>query len=259
MSKINYIAATITCLLLIGCTETADQSVKAQKVEIQSSVANKQSVETTPTIEKPVVETLLSDEEYRIEVNAVELGATKVKFSTSTNLPLPVQVMAGVSLKGQNPNDTWIGFNQKITLKTSEQTFILDFPEKPLPGGTFDAEVTFYPRWGAKNGNPIAAKIGKNVEGLNVIALTGDGQKAEDRMERDRMQLWIMENVNPATPYFESNMRKRLGISEPVAVSRMNPNIIKGHYFPKADMTIYVNVLKNEYVTFRKGRDTNGM
>lgn len=259
MSKINYLGATITCLLLIGCTETVDQSVKTQKVEIDSSVATEKSVETVPTIEKPVVETLLSDEEYRIEVNAVEMGPTKVKFSTSTNLPLPVQVMAGISLQGQNPNDTWIGFNQKITLKTSEQTFILDFPKKPLPGGTFDAEVTFYPRWGAKNGNPIAAKIGKNVEGLNVIALTGDGQKAEERMERDRMQLWVMENVNAATPYIESNMRSKLGYSETVAVTSMNPNIIKGHYFPKADMTIYVNTLKNEYVTFRKGRDTNGM
>ena len=259
MSKPNFIATTIASLMLIGCTETVDQSVKTQKIEIESSVANEKSVEAVPAIEKPVVETLLSDEEYRIEVNAVEMGPTKVKFSTSTNLPLPVQVMAGISLQGQNPNDTWIGFNQKITLKKSEQTFILDFPKKPLPGGTFDAEVTFYPRWGAKNGNPIAAKIGKNVEGLNVIALTGDGQKAEERMERDRMQLWVMENVNAATPYIESNMRSKLGYSEPVAVTRMNPNIIKGHYFPKADMTIYVNTLKNEYVTFRKGRDTNGM
>jgi len=120
-------------------------------------------------------------------------------------------------------------------------------------------EATFYPRWGAKNGNSIASQIGKNIEGVNQIRLTGDGQRAADRMEKDKMQLWIMENVNPATAYSESTMRAKLGASEPVAVTKMNPNIIKGHYFPKADMTIYVNTLKNEYVTFRKGRDTNGM
>lgn len=255
MTKTNFVSCALVAILLMGCENAVvgDDDVKQKTIE---------AVETSATPQPPkekLVETLLPDAEYEIQVSAVELGPTKVEVTTTTNLPLPVQVMAGVSLQGQKPEETWIGFNQKITLKTDTQTFVLDFPKKPLPTGIYDVEATFYPRWGAKNGNSIASQIGKNIEGVNQISLTGDGQRTADRMEKDKMQLWIMENVNPATAYNESTMRAKLGASEPVAVTKMNPNIIKGHYFPKADMTIYVNTLKNEYVTFRKGRDTNGM
>jgi len=263
MSKCNFLLVLSLTLLLASCGEPVEQAAELEKPKIERPASNTpvlvQTNEVTNTEEKVIIETLLADGEYMIDVKVEELGPTKVKFTTSTNLPLPVQVMAGISLQGQKPDDTWVGFNQKVKLKNKDQTFTLNFSKKPLPAGSFDAEVTFYPRWGAKNGNPIAAKIGSNIEGVSMIHLAGDGQNAEDRMARDKMQLWIMENVNPATPYIESRMRAQLGRSEPVEVIRMNPNIIKGHYFPKADMTIYVNVLKNEYVTFRKGRDTNGM
>ncbi len=263
MSKPNFPLVLLISLLLVSCGESVEQKVDPVKSKNELSAPNASTMEETATAiipeKKAVIETLLSDEEYMIDVKVEELGPTKVRFTTSTNLPLPVQVMAGVSLQGQNPDDTWIGFNERVTLKNKDQTFTLSFPQKPLPKGQFDAEVAFYPRWGAKDGNPVAAKIGSNIEGASEINLSGDGQNAEDRMARNKMQLWIMENVNPATPYVDSEMRAQLGSSEPVAVTRMNPKIIKGHYFPKANMTIYVNVLKSEYVTFRKGRDTNGM
>ncbi len=240
-----------TSLFFSGCGDNA--TLPEGKADTPK-LTNETQVET-----QPQEQVMLADGEYKIKVSAAEISTTKVDFTVSTNLPLPVEVMAGVSLQGQKDSDTWIGYNQKVMLKKTTQIFSLSFPKKPLPSGKYDAEVTFYPRWGAKKGNPNAAKIGRNIEGVSFVNLSGDGQNAEDRMERDRLQLWVMENVNPATSWDNHALTTKLGEREIVAVKRMNPNIIKGYYFPKVDMTIYVNVLKHEYVTFRKGRDTNGM
>ena len=37
-------------------------------------------------------------------------------------------------------------------------------------------------------------------------------------------------------------------------VTRYNPDIIKGHYFPDIDVTVFVNTLKGEVSVWRLGR-----
>jgi len=231
--------------LLHGCSQ-GDEG-KSKQIEIQSP---KETVE---------IESAPITDVYKIEVSATERGPTSVQFKTAVNLPLPIEVMAGLSLQGQKPNDTWIGYSEKVTLTKPEQSFILDFPHKPIPTGKYAAEVSFYPRWGAKNGNPKAAKIEQNIEGKMVIQLIGNGVDASDRIEKEKMQRWIIDNVYTGAAYDKGVLEQKLGSSIGIKVKTLNPNIIEGHYFPNADMTIYVNILKKEFVTFKFGRTEDGL
>jgi len=81
MLNYKFLALTIFPLLIMGCSDPASQSLPPEKIVPTSTISNETNVETVPVIKEPVVETLLSDEDYTISVKAVELGPTKVEFA----------------------------------------------------------------------------------------------------------------------------------------------------------------------------------
>ena len=99
--------------------------------------------------------------------------------------------MAGMSLKGQKPDDTYIGYSKRIKLASSEQTLVIDAlsQKKKLPSGDYVAEVTFYPRWGAKNGNPKASIIKQQISDSVEVRLKGSGESSNDAGERNKLQM----------------------------------------------------------------------
>lgn len=194
-------------------------------------------------------------ESYQINLSAKPISKYKVKFTVQTNIPLPVEVMASVDLRNQKPDDIYIGYSEKVHLKKSTEVFIVDTKSKKLPKGSYDANVTFYPFWGARNGNPKASKIKTTVSDSFRINLKGSGQTAIDVGRQKEMQKWIMLNVEIGTIWNEKFFTRKLGAFHELPLrGNWNPEIIKVYYFPTPDMTIFVNILENAVATWKMGK-----
>lgn len=191
------------------------------------------------------------EEEYTLSILAKPASEYSVEFTVKTNVPLPVKVMAGMDLKNQKPDDVYIGYSKKIKLVSPKQTFIIDASSKKLPSGDYVAKVTFYPRWGAKNGNPKASNIKQQISDSVELRLKGSGESSSDVDQRHKSQRWVMENVIIGTIWNKQIFVKRLGAYERI---KADMNLHKAYYFPKADMTIIVNSYKGTVSIWRMGR-----
>ena len=187
-----------------------------------------------------------------MSVEATPLDATHVKFVVTTNMPTPVEVMASIGLEGQKPDDVFIGTNEKVTLNGPRTEFVLDTSDarKPLPSGNYEAEVAFYPRWGADNGNPAAKSVPK-LSTKARVELSGSGESRANAERRNELQRWVMSNVNMNVPWNRANYEAKLGKARkgPSTMSHLHD----AYYFPDADMTFLVNRLKNEVTVWRMG------
>ncbi|MEM1213436.1 MAG: hypothetical protein AAGI68_14205 [Planctomycetota bacterium] len=184
------------------------------------------------------------------------LSTGDVRFTVTTNMPTPVEVMAGLDLKGQAPQETHIGRSQRITLTGPTTSFAVstamnERKSNPLPDGDYIAEVSFYPPWGAKNGNPDARQITHEVHGSDEIVLKMTGRSIASVKRHHRLQKWVMENLYAGVAWNAGEMERRLGSS---VVSSPSGGFVKDHYFANADMTVVVNHYLKEVMTWRFGR-----
>lgn len=193
---------------------------------------------------------------YRITVEA-KPDSNNVKMIVTTNLPLPVEVMAHVGLAGQKDDDVYIGTDsERVTLdeaRTEIELAAVDVRRAPLPDGMYQAEVSFYPRWGAKND---AAEAAPQVDGRSQPLRIGNTSFSADAAKRRNEQReWVMENVVPRVPWNEASFVERLGKFEkaPSDLSRLHD----AYYFPEPDMTLIVNRLRKEVSVWRMGRQTS--
>lgn len=188
----------------------------------------------------------------QIALRAEPVSSNEVRFVVTTNLPLPVEVMASVSLAGQRPDATWIGHQQRVTLERPTTTFVLDTSaaQRPLPRGSYEAEISFYPRWGAARNSAAAAAPELNA--VQAITLQGSGMARADAELRNERQRWVMENVVMHTPWNEASFVDRLGRYEKSQAELSH--LHDAYYFPGADMTLIVNRLLGEVTIWRMGR-----
>lgn len=149
--------------------------------------------------------------DYFISVQAMPISAYVVSLDVMNNIPLPVEVMASVSVKGQAPTDIYIGVGKKVKLTTPEQTIELDGMSENLPSGDYTAEVAFYPRWGAKNGTKQAKAIMQKIVGAVDVILSGSGESIGQANQRNDAQMWVMENVIFGTAWNEGLFVQRMG------------------------------------------------
>ncbi|MBL4813761.1 MAG: hypothetical protein JKX69_15715 [Rhodobacteraceae bacterium] len=70
---------------------------------------------------------------------------------------------------------------------------------------------------------------------------------------REDLKMWVMLNTAMGDIFDISVFRQRLGESETLDVVGRS-NIIKAHYFPAADMTLFENTLRRTFVTWKLGR-----
>lgn len=192
-------------------------------------------------------------ESYNISVAATAISAYEVSLNVTTNIPLPVEVMASVSIKDQNPQDTYIGVSQRVTLSSPEQTVTIDGRNEGLPSGEYVAEVTFYPRWGAENGSSKAKRIDEEIVGQADVTFTGSGASKAQTDEQNVAQKWVMLEVDIGMPWNEGQFVEKLGSFTKTA-SELNHH--DAYYFEQADMTIIVSRIKNTVAIWRMGRAT---
>lgn len=192
-----------------------------------------------------------------LNLDAVVTGDATVEFTVTTNLPLPVEIMADVNLAGQADDDTYIGFGDRMTLDKPETVFTLDGSDKDiLPTGAYEAEVDFYPRWGAENGNPEAARAPR-LTAMVPIEIKGNGTlpiTIEEANRRNSMQKWVMGTVGMNEPWDRARFEGQLGPCEkgPSTLSKLHD----AYYCPEADVTLIVNRLRNEMTVWRLGKAT---
>lgn len=191
--------------------------------------------------------------DYYISVQATPTSAYIVSLVVTTNIPLPVEVMAGVSATGQAPTDIFIGLSRRVTLTSPEQTLEIDGTSENLPSGEYTAEVTFYPRWGAENGTEQAKAITEEIFGAADVTLNGSGESRGQADQRNIAQRWVMENVSVGTAWNESQFIQRMGQFEK---SDSTLNLHDAYFFPDTDMTIIVSRVNSTVATWRMGEAT---
>lgn len=190
-----------------------------------------------------------------IEVTGIEEKGAVVELRIETDIEPPFEVMAGIGLAGQADDDIWIGNNSRQTITSSTQTLTVQAKQRGerLPSGTYEAEVDFYPRWGAKSSPPSTQAISKQIRAVKPFVLKGSGASATDHANKQNLRKWVMLNTAIGDPFDLSAFQQRLGESRTIIVANRN-NVIVGHYFPAADMTLFENILKGTLVTWREGR-----
>lgn len=205
-----------------------------------------------------------SSEDFKISVEATPVSPYEVAVTIKTDIPLPVEVMASVSIKGQKPQDIYIGTSETIKLSVPEQTVILDGRDETLPAGEYTVEVAFYPGWGAENGSAEAKRIESEIVGQADVTLAGSGaSKAQTDAENNakyNAREWVMMNVGIGTPWNEDQFVAKLGPFTKSA-SELNLTAAPGflfdaYYFEKADMTIIVGRATNTVTIWRDGLAT---
>jgi len=70
----------------------------------------------------------------------------------------------------------------------------------------------------------------------------------------NKKALWVAAHIFPGNPWRPEVLKANLGNSVPVTAYGMNSRIIKGYYYPEANVTIYVNILKGTYLVWRVGK-----
>lgn len=198
-------------------------------------------------------ETKKVSESYELNLAVKVLSDYKVEFQIHTNLPTPVDIMALIDLADQQPDETFIGYSEKVRLNGPDTTIVIDTKksERALPTGDYIAEVRFYPLWGAKNGNPEAANA-PEIASTHEISLKGSGESVAAVKLRNARRNWVMENIYMNVPWNEADIVRRLG---PYEKSRSTlSNLHDAYYFTEIDMTMIVNRLKNEITIWRTGR-----
>jgi len=84
----------------------------------------------------------------------------------------------------------------------------IDGRNEGLPTGEYVAEVTFYPRWGAKKGPSEAKRIDEEISGQADVSLTGSGASKTQTDEQNIAQKWVMLNVNIGVLWNENHVRR---------------------------------------------------
>lgn len=79
------------------------------------------------------------------------------------------------------------------------------------------------------------------------------GESVEDMKRRNEGRRWVMLNVHMGQEWDPAFWVAKFGDWKQLEVDRGNPAIIKACYFKSIDMTLIVNVLKGEIVTWRDG------
>ena len=107
-----------------------------------------------------------------------------------------------------------------------------------------------------------AYKAQKNLEIYHeLLALDPTNSKYQEKVKfykakfelQEQHQKWVMENIISGYTWNPMFWRNKFGQWKEVELAHGNPEILKMYYFESIDMTLMVNVLKNEIVIWRIG------
>ena len=198
---------------------------------------------------------------YWIKVDATVTGPFTVHGNIQTNIPGSIALAAELALTGQKAHDTFIGTDfVKVPVVNGRGEFSIDGTKgilphgSRLPAGKYEVVVSFHPRW--RENSSTAKKVGikDSIENKTIVQLSASGSSVESAKAKAESQKWVILNVSSGTTWEERFWKKKFGPWQEVDYKGDgNPDILKMYYFKSIDMTLMVNILKGEIVTYRKG------
>lgn len=235
---------------LAACSREATQNtdVAAEQATAQQPAQPPES----PSLEASPPEATETPAEYSLSVHPKVLPDGRIRLEVSSNIPGTIEVMAGLSLQGQADDDVWVGKNERVRLTNGRG--VVTLATNDLPKGKYDAEASFYPRWGFQDAISRATGISKNLNALSSVTLAGSGESAAEVQFKENGQKWVMEHVAMGDPWRPAEWVQRFGQYQELPVDRGNPEILKAYYFLRIDTTLIVNILKKEITIWRLGR-----
>lgn len=188
-----------------------------------------------------------------------------IKITIEHTLPMPIEIMISATAKDVLPKETAIGRSIRVKLEDTKRTYYIyttynnafDRGEG-LPTGTYIISAKYYKDWGWKDGNPLAKGITTDIEVSSEFELITQYGTVEERRERDKKQLWIMENISQ-NKFFELDKYKEiLGSFSQKKMPVLNgKSVVTCFYFDEADMTIFRYDLRNETAGWRPGNKSS--
>jgi len=229
--------------------------------ESEEVVVEEATVEKTVMQEAIVEETVMQEapKNPKIDLFIKLKPENVVEYKIETNIPLPIEVMVGLDATGGTDDDPAIGRTKRVLIDTSPFIYSLVATLdglKPiqdiLPSGKYDANVIFYPNWGAKNGNPAAKQIKSEVSVSKIVELETISS-IEELRERMKKRWWGMD-VAIYDEWDRNKFTQHMGELQELQVTNKNPEIVKVYYFVEADMTVFVSKPLNQVLIWRLGK-----
>lgn len=246
--QIRALSVLLLVLVFAACSESGppgpDVAEDSSELDASKSSVGSPPREAAPPEEVPT--------EHSLTVVPRVLESGHLSLSIRTDIPGTIEVMAGISLQGQADDDVWVGNSERVRIRDGEGAVTLSTSN--LPSGTYDAEVSFYPRWGFQDSKSRASGISEDIVTVATVELFGSGESTASRKVKDEGQKWVMENVTMGDPWRPAEWLARFGNFEKMVVDRGNPKILKAYYFATIDVTIIANELKGEISIWRLGR-----
>jgi len=179
-----------------------------------------------------------------------------VNFDINTDIPLPIEVMVSLSLRGLKPDDYAVGFSHRVKIDESPKTISFEAKnaygsQNILPNGSYDAEVSFYTSWGTTNPT-IKSTYPKNIITSQKVELKSD-LSIKMQKTQDKMQGWGI-NVSIGDNWNKELYEKNLGRYQELVTEGRDPNIVKTYYYPEADMTFFVSIITNKILVWKLGK-----
>lgn len=200
-------------------------------------------------------------EPYWIKVNPSVTGPFTVDVTIETNIRESVTLAISLGLVGQKPQDTAIGTSFiKLPIVNGNGRVSIDGKQNvtplgvQLPSGNYDVEVGFHPLW--SENKAVASRLGitDSIEGKSVVKLEASGATVASVKKKTESQQWIMTNFKQNMPWDPREWKARFGSWKEIKYrGKGNPKIRKMYYFESIDMTLMVNALKREIMTYRMG------
>lgn len=205
-----------------------------------------------------------AQESFWVKVHPTVKDLSNINVYIETNISEEITASVSLALDGQKPDDVFIGTDMvRVRIKNGKGHTTIDGHEhvypvgSSLPTGTYNVEVNIYPSW--KENKEVATLIGlkKNLEGKAKIRLSASGESSEAVSRKAEGRQWVMENVYMGKAWNPKTWKKKFGNWEVVKYSgEGNPDILKMYFFKQIDMTLMINILKQEIVTYRNGRSS---
>lgn len=198
---------------------------------------------------------------YWIKVKPTVTSRYTVDVEIETNIPGSIVLSASLALQGQKPHDTFIGTNFiRVPITNGKGKATIDGRKRTspygskLPAGDYDVEVSFYPRWSDNSAAANAAGINDTIEAKASVTLSASGQSSTSAKDKAEARRWVMENFYAGYSWKPEFWRNKFGELQQVEYRGSgNPKILKMFYIKSIDMTLLVNDLKKEIVTYRMG------
>lgn len=202
---------------------------------------------------------------YWIKVKPKVTGPYSVDATITTNIPDSTILAVNLALRGQKPTDTFFGTSfVRVPIMGGKAKVSIDGSKNsqpegvPLPKGSYDVEVAFYPMWDENEQAAKQAGISKEIIKKVKVKLSGSGTSVASAKKKDDGQRWVMTNVFQGMAWKPSFWRKKYGSWKKIPYTgSMNPKFLHMYYFKSIDMTLMVNTARKTIATWRLGRKNN--